>query len=56
MQGFEKALDFNSNSAETLENLGICLRKLFGYDDAEWAFDIVNAIKDGYNFRNSFGS
>ena len=55
MQDFEKALDFNSNSAEAWDNLGICLQKLFGADDAAWAFDLANAIKNGYTFRNYFG-
>lgn len=56
MQDFEKALEFNSNYAETLENLGICLQKLFGSDEAEWAFNLANAIKNGYNFRKFFWS
>ena len=55
MQDFEKALDFNSNSAEVWNNLGICLQKLFCTDDAAWAFDLANAIKNGYSFRNYFG-
>ena len=55
MQDFEKALDFNSNSSEAWDNLGICLQKLFGADDAAWAFDLANAIKNGYTFRNYFG-
>jgi len=36
--------------------LGICLQKLFGSDEAEWAFDLATAIKSGYTFKNSFGS
>ena len=54
MQDFEKALEFNSSYVETLENLGICLQKLFGSDDAEWAFNFANAIKNGYNFKKFF--
>ena len=51
---FKKALEFNSSYVETLENLGICLQKLFGSDDAEWAFNFANAIKNGYNFKKFF--
>lgn len=54
MQDFRKASVFNSNSAEVWHNLGICLQKLFGSDDAGWAFDLADAIKNGYSFKNSF--
>ena len=54
IQVFRNALNFYSNSAEDWDNLGICLQKFFGADDAEWVFDLATAIKNGYTFRNYF--